>query len=389
MRKLLYVLVFLSLVLSACGQVPVASAPVPSETPVASVPDIAQPPTGTPLPQPSPISPTPTAGFGPSGFPTGVNPLTGLQVADPTLLDRRPLLIKISNLPRSIRPQYGLSLADLVFEYYTEEGATRFAALFYGNNADTVGPIRSARFMDAHLIRGYKAVFAFALAYQKVLDRLYGSDFANRLVIGGPNSPLYIVDPNRMNLLMANTATLSAYITAQGVENGRQNLDGMSFNPTAPAGGQSVTQLFVRYSGVIYNRWDYDPSTGKYLRFSDIENDYNNNNEQYVQSVDHANGQPLAFDNVVVLYVNHEVYNAIPEVVDIQFVGSGTAYAFRDGQAYQLTWQRNDPNAVVSLANLDGTPFPFKPGTTWFEVVGSRSEVQQTGQSWRIVHLKP
>ncbi len=35
------------------------------------------------------------------------------------------------------------------------------------------------------------------------------------------------------------------------------------------------TQVFVRYSGVIYNRWDYDPSTGKYLRFSDTADDYN------------------------------------------------------------------------------------------------------------------
>ncbi len=28
---------------------------------------------------------------------------------------------------------------------------------------------------------------------------------------------------------------------------------------------------------------------------------------------------------------------------------------------------------VVSLTNPDGTPFAFKPGTTWFEVVGMKS----------------
>ena len=51
--------------------------------------------------------------------------------------------------------------------------------------------------------------------------------------------------------------------------NGRQNLNGMFFNLTAPAGGQPGTQVYVRYSGAIYNRWDYDPASGKYLRFSD------------------------------------------------------------------------------------------------------------------------
>jgi hypothetical protein len=68
--------------------------------------------------------------------------------------------------------------------------------------------------------------------------------------------------------------------------------------------------------------------------------------------------------------------------------GSGDAYAFRDGQAYKVKWQRNNPD-VVSLTNLDGTPFAFKPGTTWFEVVGVNSTVKQTDQSWFFTHEMP
>ncbi len=392
MKKLLYVFVTLSVLLTACGSATPTAGPAPTGTAVASA--TAQPPTVTPSPQPSPTPLYPSEGYGPSNFPSNVNPLTGLQVANPALLDRRPLLIKVSNLPRSNRPQWGLSLADIVFEYYTEEGATRFAAVFYGNDAEMVGPIRSARFVDAHLIRGYKAVFAFGLAYEKVLERLYNGGFSDRLVIEGSSTPLFRYDPNGFNHLMANTAELSAFATEKGVENGRQNLDGMYFNLTAPAAehslsaGQPGTQVFVRYSGVIYNRWDYNAATGKYLRFSDSDNDYNNQNEQYTQLTDHLTGQPIAFDNVVVLFVTTDHYNVNPEVVDIQFLGTGTAYAFRDGQAYQITWQRNT-NDIVTLTNLDGTPFPFKPGTTWFEVVGASSQVQQTGQGWRFIHAMP
>ena len=387
MKKLLFVFVTLSILLSACGSFTAISTPTPSGTPLASA--TSPSPTATPLPEPS-LTPLPPAViYGPSNFPSNVNPLTGLPVADPALLDRRPLLVKVSNLPRNVRPQWGLSLADIVFEYYTEEGATRFAALFYGNNADMVGPIRSGRFMDVHLIRGYKAVFAFGSAYEKVIDRLYSSEFADRLVLeGGPDTPLKRYDPNGVNDLVVNTADLSAYITAQGVENGRQNLDGMSFDPAAPAAGQPGTQLFVRYSGVIYNRWDYDAVSGKYLRSADNADDYDNNNEQYVQSTDLLTGKPIAFDNVVVLFVITDHYIVSPEVVDIQFVGTGTAYAFRDGQVSQVTWKR-DPNSVVSLTNADGTPFPFKPGTTFFEVMGAGSQVQQTGQSWRFIHAMP
>jgi hypothetical protein len=384
MKKLFYVFVSLAVLLSACGPAASAPSPAPTGTPVASA--TPQPPTATPSPQPTLTLLYPSEGYGPSNFPSNVNPLTGLQVADPTLLDRRPLLIKVPNIPRSVRPQWGLSLADIVFEYYTEEGATRFAALFYGNNADMVGPIRSGRFIDADLVRGYKAVFAFGSAYVAEMDRFLNSDFADRLVIEGSSTPLTRYDPNGYDYLVVNTAELSAYATSKGIQNGRQNLDGMSFNAQAPAGGQPGTQVFIRYSGVIYNRWDYDPATGKYLRFSDTVNDYDNVKEQYAQLTDRLTNQPIAFNNVVVLYVTHELYS--PEIYDILFSGSGDGYAFRDGQAYQVKWQRNDTD-VVSLTNLDGTAFTFKPGNTWFEVVGIGSQVQQTGQSWRFLHLMP
>jgi hypothetical protein len=386
MKKLLYLFASLTFLLAACGSAAPLTNPASTETPLA-FPTVPQP-TTSPLP-PATATPSPTppvTDYGPTNFPASVNPLTGLTVADPTLLDRRPMLIKVSNLPRIVRPQWGLSLADIVFEYYTEEGSTRFAALFYGNNADRVGPIRSGRFIDEDLVRGYKAVFAFGSAYVAEMDRFMSSEFANRLVIEGPNTPLKRYDPNGLNDLVVNTADLSAFITAQGVENGRQDLDGMTFKVLPPAGGQPGTQAALRYSGSIYNRWDYDPSSGKYLRFADKADDIDRNNPQYAQSSDRLTGQPLAFDNVVVLFVTHETY--APNIYDILFSGSGDGYAFRDGLAYKVKWKRNATD-VVSLLNPDGTPFPFKPGTTWFEVMGVSSTVTQTAQGYQFLHLMP
>ncbi|MBE3088247.1 MAG: DUF3048 domain-containing protein, partial [Chloroflexi bacterium] len=153
-----------------------------------------------------------------------------------------------------------------------------FAAVFYGNDAEMVGPIRSGRFIDSHLVRGYKAVFAFGSAYVAEMDRYLQSEFADRLVIEGSSTPLYRYDPNGANHLVVNTADLSAYATSKGIQNGRQNLDGMSFKLESPAGGQPVAQIVVRYSGAIYNRWDYDPATDKYLRFSETITDNDGQN---------------------------------------------------------------------------------------------------------------
>ncbi len=387
MKKYLYTLILVILLLTACGPVAPAATPTPTVPSLPTATPSPLPPTETPTLAPTTTPSYPPEGYGPSSFPTDVDPLTGLKAVDPALLERRPLAIKISNLPRSVRPQWGLSLADIVYEYYTEEGTTRFIALFLGNDASRVGPIRSARFFDVNIVRGYKAVFAFGSAYVSEMNRLLNSEFANRLVLEGANSPLTRYDPNGTNDLVVSTADLSAYITRKGIENGRQNLDGMFFKLEPPASDQTVSHIFVRYSAAIYNRWDYDAASGKYLRFSETADNVNGSEgEQYAQLTDRLTNQPIAFDNLVVLYINHELYAT--NIYDILFSGSGTGFAFRDGKAYQVNWQRNDTD-VVSLTNPDGTPFAFKPGTTWFEVVGLNTTLNQGDQGWRFTHLMP
>ncbi len=111
--------------------------------------------------------------YGPDEYPAGMNPLTGLEIEDPSLLDRCPMVIKVSNYPRSGRPHAGLSQADLVFDYYIGEGMNRFAAIYYGQDAPQVGPIRSARLVDAQLANMYQGILAFKGAWYKVNEYIY------------------------------------------------------------------------------------------------------------------------------------------------------------------------------------------------------------------------
>ena len=149
-------------------------------------------------------------------------------------LERRPLAIKVTNFPRSVRPQWGLSRADHVYEYYLEDFMTRFVGIFYGNDAARVGPVRSGRFFDEHLIRMYKAILTFGYADDRVIDAWEASDFKNFLVIERPDNcpPLCRIGPeNAYNTLFADTAQLSQYITQRGTNNERQELNGLRFDP--------------------------------------------------------------------------------------------------------------------------------------------------------------
>jgi len=86
-------------------------------------------------------------------------------VADPSLLARRPEMIKVANFPRNGRPHAGLSAADIVFDYYIGEGANRFLALFYGQDSKQVGPMRSGRYIDAELVPMYQGILGFIGAW--------------------------------------------------------------------------------------------------------------------------------------------------------------------------------------------------------------------------------
>ena len=76
-------------------------------------------------------------------------------------------------------------------------------------------------------------------------------------------------------------------------------------------------------------------------------------------------------------------------MIEIGLEGVGPAYAFRDGQVYQLNWNRAGTEAVLTLTYTDGTPFPFKPGATWFEIVGKSSQITNQGGIWRFWHQIP
>ena len=87
--------------------------PTASFTPTATA-------THTPSPTPT-FTPSPTATIvGPDEYPEDYNPLTGLPYPNEAAMNRRTLIVKVSNFPEVVRPQTGLDKADIVIEYEVE-----------------------------------------------------------------------------------------------------------------------------------------------------------------------------------------------------------------------------------------------------------------------------
>ena len=367
--------------------------PTPTATRFTETPTVdPQSTSGTATPVKDTATPRPTStprAYGPDNFPASVNPLTGLPVDDPELLERRPMGVKIQLYPRAGRPPWGVSLADLVFDFYQNDGLTRLHAVFYGNDAETVGPIRSARLFDENIMRMYKSIFAYGGADWRVLNRIYDYDLIDLMVVEGKYNcpPMCRLDPNAANYLVTNTAELQDYIdTEREVENGRQNLDGMSFDFTPPGAGLPGQQIEVRWSISAYLRWVYDDQSGLYLREQDTLEAYTAESEEFSPFTDRLTEEQISAANVVVIPLIHEdIYPTQNiEVVDIRLTGSGEAYLFRDGQMYRVQWNRPAADSVLFLTDEEGNRIPFKPGNTWFEIIGNASQVSEPDQGiWR------
>ena len=391
MRKMILLGTLLALLLSACQTTTLPQASSPTVEPVATQPPASATPTQEPTPTGAPAAtlvhtaaptliPQPV---GPNSFAAGINPLTGLAVSDPALLERRPLAVKVQLFPRSGRPPYGVALADAVYHYYQNAGITRLHAIFYGNDAEKVMPVRSARLFDAQLIWMYKSIFAFGGADSRIYNRLVNTDFGDRLILeGGAAScpPMCREDPSGYNFLWTNTAELEKYAEKRGVDNPAEDLTGTLFDPETPSGGEAGEAVSVRYSISAYTRWEYDADTGKYTRLQDTTEASTPADEVYAPLVDGATNQPLTADNVIILFSEHTYeFNSRPgnnEVIRIPLEGTGRALAFRDGQMYELTWNRPAGDAYYDLFTLtfeDGAQYPYKPGNSWYEVVGQSS----------------
>jgi hypothetical protein len=392
----LFALLSLSLTIPACQSTaaPPAVEILASQTMTVSTPEVTATvePSKTTAPtlrntstrKPSPtLTPSPAATATPYKvgpfFPRNINPLTGLHVDDPDILDRRPLMIKVSNFPAFGRPHSGLSFADIVFEMYIGEGTNRFSAIYYGQNPEKVGPVRSARLADPQLASMYQSVLAFQGADSRVYVKIL-QDLSFRAISGDASTcpALCNLDPESIAGVFADPEKLTEYAEAHGVYPARKPLDGMVFSSEAPETDEgSAETVVVRYNDLDVGEWRYDAASGSYLRW--IENVSEDNVVTMVPLLDKLTGEQLSFNNVLILFARYNEYNPTLHNIELLSNRNGMrAFLFRDGAAYRGYWISPAVEQPMQFFFLDGKPMPLKPGNSWMVITGSKSEMTFT-----------
>ncbi len=392
-------LILLAALLGGCAQataVPASPTPPPaSATPA--------PPTVTPSPLPPTLTPTSTLtptvtptplpqAVGPDVFPANINPLTGLPVKDPELLKLPPALVSISNSPVGARPQAGLSFSPVVHEFFLGAGKTRYLTVFYGDFPEqrdehnqalaedkvAIGPIRSGRLPYETLRKLYNGFVVMAFASKWVMPNLR---FYNNII-----SP----DLEDINATTVSVAKLKGIAKERLAELGSPAISGHRFDPQPPAGGVPAESLWMPFAYYDQIFWRYNADDGGYHRFQDREDA-----ENFDEIVDRLTGQPLAIENVIVMFCDYVEYRPLLVDINMMYYNRYPALAFRDGKMYKIYWstgnedyeKRTGKLRPIRFRDAQGNPFPLKPGQTWIEMVTRESSYFETVEEGKFFDL--
>jgi hypothetical protein len=308
--------------------------------------------------------------------PADVNPLTGLKVDDPALLQRRPLMVRVGNDPGA-RPQVSLNEADLVYEEIVEWWVTRFTAVYLSHDPQTIAPIRSARLINLQLAPQYQAALAHSGGSDPVRWELSQSEIVNLDEFFVPEPYFYRPNEGWQTRLAFDAQAGRDYLDGEGLD-GQIKLRGFVFTDNleldklpkqAVIDAEEVTIPYPRQTSLA--EWSYDPQSGKYVRSTtgELMLDFN--------------GDQITAANVIIYFAEHQETDIVEDSngatsVRIIVNGRGAAWIARDGKLLKANWDTDGQETPMFIFD-DGQPAPLKPGNSWIEVVPLDYEIEIDG----------
>lgn len=280
------------------------------------------------------------------------------------------LVVKVENDP-TVRPQYGLGGADIVFEELVEGGITRFAAIFQSQFPKEIGPVRSVRHVDASIAAPVADLFAFSGGARPTLNYLRGNLPSSIPLLtegaSGFHRTNYHYPPH--NLYLDPIKLIAS-----------QKKSTTEVKPYFSMGTRAISNS----TGVVKASAKAKVTKGVNLQFSSFERPswtWSGKRQAWVRSdggvpamtVMPAGTQRIQAINLVVLRVSSTdagyrdpAGNFVPRTI---FTGTGTGYLLAEGKRLPIKWSKPSLTSYVVLRDSEGNRVSLEAGNTWVEMV--------------------
>ncbi|TDC70451.1 DUF3048 domain-containing protein [Actinomadura sp. GC306] len=302
-------------------------------------PATAPPPRSTAAPEPSETPPPPA------------HPFTGERKG----LDNPVLAVKIENT-RPAMPQSGVQAADIVYVEQVEGGETRLMAVYSSELPKRVGPVRSARISDLHILPQFgKPAFAFSGVQSKMKKHVrkapvydISQENAGSAYFRGGGKPI------PYNLYADPKDLLKKAPKASGPRD-----IGFRFGD-APAGGEPTKGFTARWPSASMG-FTWSKKQKRWLASFGGRPDRA------------AEGGRLGGRTVVIQYAKttrskfRDFLGSYTPL--IHTTGKGKALVLRDGKSYKAEWSRPSEKKGTTFTTAEGEPMTFARGQVWVVIV--------------------
>lgn len=246
-----------------------------------------------------------------------------------------------------------------------------------------IGPIRSGRLTYNKIgAMFWNSCLVYASAAWDIGEMLNGCEI------------IYGVDSSTPNSALLTASHLRELAERNSVPGKPVNYSGNLFSDDAPANGKPALDINVYYHAYTQAAWKYDPVSKSYLRWTDLAD----GTGTLLPHTDRLTGRQLAFENIIVLFADHNRYRHNQFEIDLGSGQAGFAYLFRDGQVYKIRWttrnrawekQTGLPRPIYFL-DEQNNPISLHPGQTWIHLMTQFSYVEDKGDgNWLARFVQP
>ncbi|MCM1262356.1 MAG: DUF3048 domain-containing protein [Butyrivibrio sp.] len=301
--------------------------------------------------------------------------LTG-EWTDEEIADRRPIAVMVPN-NKPAMPQYGLSLAGVIYEAPVEGRITRLMPIFENfDDLDRIGPVRSSRDYYVYTAMGFEAIYCnWGLARPYVEELINRPEVYNvSAAVEGIHNPADEAF-DRVNRGSGYALEFTGYLMVDGLMKAVDrlgydwNYDSFHVRPFLFANdvikdypdNESATMIYPGGKsgsnssgyGSYHPYFEYHEDDHLYYRYQDGK-----------EQIDEYNNEQLTVTNVIFQYCHGEVRDD-HDYLAFGVHGEGDAIVFTNGKVIKGTWSRAADFEPARFYDENGEEIVMNQGKTW------------------------
>lgn len=277
-----------------------------------------------------------------------------------------PIGVMIENLS-VVRPQSGLSKAQIVYEALVEGFSTRFLVIFDPKELpNTIGPVRSARPYYLEWISEVDGLYAHAGGSPEALAAVDGLGIKDLNALWSGQYFWRDTSQAAPHNLYTSKELLNYAVRDLEYEGVKGEFEPWLYSddPALEDRLEEAPKVAIKFSGYTYEvEYRYDRESDEYLRFNAGQ-----------AHLDKNSGEQIRVKNVVVV--------EIPPVVDVgekgrltlDISGEGRTLVARHGEVVEGTWKKTDRTTKTRFYDEDGKEIELGRGSTWIHIIPSTQE---------------